>query len=132
MNLGHHLTPVSIVFPRIPKEYMGVFLSIASRINTVLPPCEGAFDVKITRFPCICILVPSIENLPPHVLLPSISGSSMFMQRLEYVGMPEQCFYCRQESHVFKDCPKKKKCFEPQNDTPIAHTIAQHVNLDKE
>ena len=39
---------------------------------------------------------------------------TLFRQKLEYVGMPGQCFYCKQKGHVLKDCPKKKKGFRPR------------------
>ena len=78
MNSSRSLTPISVVLSRIPsKEYMVVLLSIATRINTFLPPHEEATDVKIIGFPSIHILVPCIEILPTHVLSPSISRNSM-------------------------------------------------------
>ena len=64
--------------------------------------------MKLIRYPSIRILPPSIENLPTQVLLPSLTGKTLFMQKLEYVGMPGQWFYCKQQDHVLKDYPKKK------------------------
>ena len=55
----------------------------------------------------------------------------MFMQKLEYVGMPGQCFYCKQKGHVLKDCPPKKKGFGSQNGTSNEHIEVNHFNLNK-
>ena len=131
LNSGHRLTPISVVFPRIPKEYMAVLPSIAARIGTILPPREETIGMKLTGYPSIRILVSSIENLPTQVLLPSLTGNSTFMQKLEYIGMPGQCFYCKQQGHVLKDCPKKKNGVRPQNGTNNVYTDVNHVNLDK-
>ena len=92
---------------------MVVLPSIIARIDTILPPREEALETKLTGYPSIRILVPSMENLPTQVLLASLTENSMFRQKLEYVGMPGQCFYCKQKGHVLKDCPKKKKGFRP-------------------
>ena len=109
LNSGHRLTPISMAFPRIPKEYMVVLPSIATRIGTVPPPREKALEMKLTRYPSIQILAPSIENLPTQVLLPSLTRKTIFMQKLEYVGMPGQCFYCKQQGHVLKDCHTRSR-----------------------
>ena len=55
----------------------------------------------------------------------------IFTEKLEYVGMPGQCFYCKQKGHVLKDCSKKQKGFRSQNVTSNKHTDVNHVNLDK-
>ena len=68
LNSGHRLTPIFMVFPRIPKEYMVVLPSIAARIGMILPPREEPVEMKLTGYPSIGILVPSIENLPTQVL----------------------------------------------------------------
>ena len=53
------------------------------------------------------------------------------MQKLEYVGMPGQCFYCKQQGHVLKDWPKKKKGVRPQNGTNNVHSNVNDGNMDK-
>ena len=63
LSSGHQLIPISVVFPRIPKEYMVVLPSIAARIGTVLPPQVEALETKMLGYPSIRILVPSMENL---------------------------------------------------------------------
>ena len=131
LSSGHRLIPISVVFPRIPKEYMAVLPSIAARIGTVLPPRVEALEAKMSGYPSIRILVPSMENLPSQVLLPSITGNSTFMQKLEYVGMPGQCFYCKQKGHVLKDCPRKKKGDGSQNGLSNEHIEANHVKLNR-
>ena len=131
LNSGNRLTPISVVFPRIPKEYMAVLPAIASRIGTVLPPREEPLETKLISYPSIRILATSIENLPTQVILPSLTGKTIFMQKLEYVGMPGQCFYCKQQGHVLKDCPQKKKGVRPQNGTNNVHSNVNNGNMDK-
>ena len=53
LNSRNRLTPIFVVFPRIPKEYMVVLPSIATRIGTVLPPREEALETKLTGYPSI-------------------------------------------------------------------------------
>ena len=62
LNLGHRLIPISVLFLRIPKEYMAVLPSITARIGMVLPPHEEALETKISGYPSIWMLVPSMEN----------------------------------------------------------------------
>ena len=89
LKLGHHLTPISVVFPRIP---IVVLPTITIRIVTVLAPREDKLETKLVGYTSIRILVPSMENLPTQILLSSLTGNSMFMQKLVYVRMPGQCF----------------------------------------
>ena len=41
--------------------------------------------------------------LPSSIRLPSLIGGKMRVQKLTYVGLPNQCFKCRQIGHMTKD-----------------------------
>ena len=117
---GDRIFPLTIVFPGLRKEYLPMLEAIASRIGTVVRVQESmAMRLsKMSGFPSARILVESLENLPTKVRLPNEEGD-FIEQKVEFAGLPGQCFYCRQMGHLAKNCPRrniklgeKKRCCE--------------------
>ena len=106
---GDRIFPLTIVFPGLRKEYLPMLVAIASRIGTVMDLKENmaARLSKMSGFPSARILVGSLENLPTRIILPNSEGEYI-EQKVEFAGIPGQCFYCRQMGHLAKDCPRRK------------------------
>ena len=106
---GDRIFPLTIVFPGLRKEYLPMLVAIASRIGTVMDLKENmaARLSKMSGFPSARILVGSLENLPTRIILPNSEGEYI-EKKVEFAGIPGQCFYCRQMGHLAKDCPRRK------------------------
>ena len=68
-------------------------------------------DVEIQRFnaknqntPIVRLLGHSNMVLPSSIRLPPLIGGKGRVQKITYVGLPNQCFKCRQIGHMAKDC----------------------------
>ena len=49
------------------------------------------------------------DNLPNIIQIPRIDDKGVIQQRVEYGGLPGQCFICRKWDHLAKDCSRNKK-----------------------
>ncbi|KAH7277723.1 hypothetical protein KP509_38G003800 [Ceratopteris richardii] len=57
--------------------------------------------------PSVKLLVSEIKDLPEILHLPIPRGGRRD-QIVEYMGLPNQCFECRQVGHIARDCPKRQ------------------------
>ena len=58
-------------------------------------------------FPSVRWLMNTHMQLPSSVYLPT-SGGGRKEQRVEFIGLPNQCFYCKQIGHFEQDCARRK------------------------
>ena len=96
----------SVMFPALPKEWRPVIKDIASTIGQLIDE-----DVEIERFnaknqntPIVRLLGHSNMVLPSSIQLSPVIGGKVQVQKITYVGLPNQCFKCRQIGHMAKDC----------------------------
>ena len=98
--------PITVIFPGIRHGYFPMLTSVASKIGAVKEYPNNRLGLPSRR-----ILVQSLSELPTKVFLPKVDGSKL-EQKVEYVSLPNQCFYCRQVGHMAKDCSKRTKQFK--------------------
>ena len=106
---GDRIIPITIVFLGLRKEYFPMIPAIAPRIGTLVKSQEtmAARLSRMSGLPSARMLVRSLENLPTKVILPNGEGPSI-EQKIEFAGLPGQCFYCRQMGHLSKDYSKRR------------------------
>ena len=106
---GQMLGPVTMVMPGLRKEYLPFIEEIGKQVGIVVKKGKEQQDVKsnTSGSPSIRILLTSLERLPKVVVLPRWDGGVMD-QRVEFIGLPDQCYYCKQIGHYLQDCQKCK------------------------
>ena len=67
--------------------------------------------------PSVKILISSTNLLPNIIQLPKPGGGSI-IQKVEYVGLPNQCFTCKRMGHLAKNCPDSLKGEKSQENGP--------------
>ena len=104
----------------LPKEYISLLQVIGGELGIPLETLDSMAS-RISRangMPLIKILVGGIENLPNNINLPT-SGGSFLHQRVEYKGLPNQCFDCRGMGHIARNCPHAHKKTKVDNSQPL-------------
>ncbi len=118
--------PITVIFPGIRREYFPMLTSVASKIGAVLEYSNNRLGLPSRR-----ILVQSLSELPTKIFLPKVDGSKL-EQKVEYVGLPNQCFYCRHVGHMAKECSKREYQFKTYaNMGKLATKISQWKGLDR-
>ena len=114
LEKGEGLYPVIVTFPNLGQQYLPIVCTIASKLGTVLSDPRKDLGMPAKR-----ILVSSLNGLPRKVMLPK-QDVTLLEQRIEYVGLPNQCFFCRKKGTSSKKLQKgrisKSKC-------PMRHPI---------
>ena len=62
---------------------------------------------SLLHLPSVKVLMKSIDQLPQVVKLPTYGGKRM-EQKIEFIGLPNQCFYCKQVGHFVNECHRRK------------------------
>ena len=118
--------PITVIFPGIRHEYFHMLTSVASKIGAVIKYPNNWLGLPPRR-----ILVQSLSELPTKVFLPKVDGSKL-EKKVEYVGLPNQCFYCRHVGHMAKECSKREYQFKTYaNMGKLATKISQWKGLDR-
>ena len=60
------------------------------------------FNAKNKKTPIVRLLGHSNIVLPSSIQLPPLIGGKGRVQKITYVGLPNQCFKCRQIGHMAK------------------------------
>ena len=68
---------------------------------------KRARNNQVTTIPSMRILMHTITHFPKAVYLPT-SGGGKSAQKVEFVGLPNQCIYCKQIGHFVNECEHRK------------------------
>ena len=122
--------PVSVCFPGLRKEYRALLPALGRSFGIVLEEPQTAASVvaKAAGLPSIRVLVPDPDALPTEIQLPTLAGS-WIPQRVEYSGLPNQCFVCRQIGHLARNCPRPRprpKAGGSSDPPPRLHLLQEH------
>ncbi|MCO5552308.1 hypothetical protein L7F22_005819 [Adiantum nelumboides] len=76
---------------------------LGSLIGSVLEsrPTTASIVARAASIPSVRVLVPHVTSLPKVIQLPLVGGGWVD-QRVEYLGLPNQCFICKQVGHLVK------------------------------
>ena len=96
---------ISMVFPNLPRHLYPLMPKIGAKIGTVCPLKETMAD-KIRDSPKIRVLVQSLSSLPSIIRVHDVEARLIDVE-VEYEGLPGQCFYCKKNGHMAKECPRK-------------------------
>jgi succinate dehydrogenase/fumarate reductase-like Fe-S protein len=82
--------------------------------------------------PSVRILVTGLDLLPEVIYLLT-SDRKRLEQRVEYVGLPNQCFVCKHIGHLARECPTRIPTQEQINSkqTRNMNTSEQWVYVGK-
>ncbi len=125
---GEKIFKVCAYFPNLPKEYRSLTNSIGAKLGIPLA-VEETMATKISRsagIPQVRILVSGTSSLPEYIQLPRPGGGNV-LQKVEYSGLPNQCFGCRQMGHLAKNCPLLQHKETIQKGAPLYREQRQHV-----
>ena len=103
---GERGFPVTACFPGLRKEYLPFLPQIGRALGTYLESPRSAASVvaKAAGLPSVRILIPDPAKLPSQIDLPTLAGGWV-SQRVEFSGLPNQCFACREVGHLVRACP---------------------------
>ena len=100
---------MTVVFPGLQKEYIPFLEYIGSQLGMVIRTGERNKNKNghLVLLPSVRILMNTIAHLPSFVNLPCIGGGKK-EQRLQFIGLSNQCFYCKKMGHFVQNCEQKK------------------------
>ena len=103
------LIPDTVCFPGLRREYLPLLPRIGALFDSVLEtgPSTASVVARAAGLPSVKVLVRDPSALPGSVLLPMVGGGHL-TQRVEFSGLPNQCFVCRQLGHLAKLCPRRR------------------------
>ena len=101
--------PVSVCLPGLRREYLHLLPQIGGIFGVTLetPRTAASVAAKAAGLPSVRVLISDPSALPKEIFLPAASGA-WFRQRVEYTGLPNQCFVCRKIGHLAKACPRRQ------------------------
>ena len=105
----NNLYPATTNFPELRKEYVPFIEEIGGHIGMIVRKRKelinaGGLDGGI---PKIRLLMASLQNLPTKLMLPKLDGDFL-EQNLEFSGLLNQYFHCKQLRRFLQQCPKRK------------------------
>ena len=51
----------------------------------------------------VCVRIDITKDRPNEIEI--VIGNESFMQKVQYIGLPDTCFHCQSSLHKIKDCP---------------------------
>ena len=101
--------PVSVCLPGLRREYLHLLPQIGGIFGVTLetPRTAASVAAKAAGLPSVRVLISDPSALPKEIFLPAASGA-WFRQRVEFTGLPNQCFVCRKIGHLAKACPRRQ------------------------
>ena len=99
-------TVVTTFFPGLPKQWESFLPAIGKSMGGQC--LEKTLAERISETPRIKLIVSDVKTLPQSMLLSSKQMAD-HVQTVEYVGLPGQCFACRQMGHMARECPRGKE-----------------------
>ena len=101
--------PVSVCLPGFRREYLHLLPQIGGIFGVTLetPRTAASVAAKAAGLPSVRVLISDPSALPKEIFLPAASGA-WFRQRVEFTGLPNQCFVCRKIGHLAKACPRRQ------------------------
>ena len=109
ITTGEKLYPIHMFFPSLPPEFVPHIGKLGSLLGMVLEEKNTMASMlkKIEGIPAVKILVTLTTKFPKGLLIP-LMGGEILTQRVEFTGLPNQCFICRGFGHLAKTCPRRK------------------------
>ena len=103
------LIPMTVCFLGLHREYLPLLPRIGALFGSLLEtsPLIASMVACVAGLPLVKVLVQDPSALSDSVLLPMV-GEGFLTQRVEYSGLPNQCFICRQLGHLAKMCPRQR------------------------
>ena len=99
------------IFPGLRKEWRNVLPRIGALFGKVIATRNG-HDYGIDRAggaPAVRLIAPRSTRLPTTISLPNLLiNKPPVVQNVYYLGLPDQCFVCRQFGHLGRDCLKRR------------------------
>ena len=109
LESGEKLYQITLSFPGLPPEFLPYTKKLGNQVGLVLE--EGnTMATKLKKgdgAPSIKVLASSTMRMPKVMQLPLLGGG-FHNQRVEYTGLPNQCYICRNFGHIANSCPKKQ------------------------
>ena len=98
--------PVTACFPVLRREYLPHLPQLGRALGTYVdsPRTAASVVAKAAGLPSVRVLVPDLAKLPQEIQLPTLTGGWV-TQRVEFSGLPNQCFICRQVGHFARAYP---------------------------
>ena len=92
------------------KEWRNVLPRIGDLFGKVIATLNGQ-DYGIDRVggaPAVRLIAPRSIRLPTTISLPNLLiNKPPVVQKVYYLGLPDQCFVCRHFGHLDRDCQKR-------------------------
>jgi hypothetical protein len=107
---GEEMFKITTVFPHLPKEYMKFLPTIGAKLGIQLEIEDTMASrlVKSMGMSLVKLLVFRVRRLPELIHLPLPRGGRID-KKVEYLGLPNRWFACRQVGHLVRNCPNPKR-----------------------
>ena len=100
------------MFPSLPKHWRPALKNITSMIVLVLDDEEelNRFNAHQMSLPIVRVLGSMDFILPSFIKLLALrKNTNGWIQKVVYLGLPNQCFSCGAVGHLAKDCEVKNE-----------------------
>ena len=108
MEKGEKLFQLTLAFPNIPSEFLSYLDKLGAQVGIPLDEKDTMANRLRRRegIPSIKVMVGSLQKLHRIVQIPLV-GRGWLDQRIEYSGLPNQCYMCKGFGHLAKNYTRK-------------------------